>query len=207
MNESMSMGPSPKKIINESNNVGPSPEEAKRLAKEAQDKEDTEWEADYLARHPKPETSPETSRDIGPEIVKLEELVALFEANHSLVELNAIIDLSPDLATLLEHADDLESEKQMANTIARYKKDGPEYEEKYKKKIEGIRAIVLTPEDAIRFKIKRVAKKDLIPITEILRVLKSEINFSSEKYNELKIRCSKIVKAIGRLVDGKISHD
>lgn len=68
---------------------------SKEQTKLEQDREDTEWKADYYARHPEPVISPENLREAGPEIAEFEAMVAKFESTYSLKELNAIVDLAP----------------------------------------------------------------------------------------------------------------
>ena len=179
--------------MNETINMGPSPEELKRL----QDAEDVEWLADYNARHPEPVISMAT-REAGTKVAQLEEMIASFESVHPLAELHAIVDLSPDLATLFRYADDLASPERIANAIATYKKHNPGYVEVYKKKIAGVQAIVLTPEDARKFNIRMAAKKDLVPIIAAFNTLKNE---------ELKVKCKRLMKAVGSMVNNKVNHE
>jgi len=77
--------------MNENMNTDSNSEEIKRQ----QEKEDSEFLADYLARHPEPVISPEGLREAGPEIIELERMFISFESEHSLEELNLIIDLTP----------------------------------------------------------------------------------------------------------------
>lgn len=77
--------------MQETMNMGPSPEEQKRQ----QEQEDAEWLVDYLAKHPETEIHTEGLREAGPEIAQFESMIISFESNHSLEELNSIIDLSP----------------------------------------------------------------------------------------------------------------
>ena len=81
--------------MNEKINRGLSPEEEKE--KEAQ--EEAELLEYNLARYPESIISPENLREAGPEIIKFETLVTLFESAHSLVELNSISELTPQEAS------------------------------------------------------------------------------------------------------------
>lgn len=70
-----------------------SPLEQKRL----QDQSETNQLADYLLRYPNPEPLP--PHLIEQAKVEFDSLVASFESKYSLVELNSIIDLTPQEAT------------------------------------------------------------------------------------------------------------
>lgn len=190
--------------------LSPSPEEVekiwKELEKKSQDKEDTEWEADYAARHPKLIIPAETSAEIESEIAKLEELATSFETAHSIEELNAIVDLSSDLALIFEYADDLDDPERIKAAIKVYEKHNPIYVPFYKAKMAMVKAIVLSPEDIKKFEIRRAAKNDLAPIAKILDRLQKEPNISAEKLEKIEIQGRRPMKAVGSLVGGKISH-
>ncbi|MDO8659860.1 MAG: hypothetical protein Q7K54_04665 [Candidatus Parcubacteria bacterium] len=192
-------------------NLSPSPEEVKKMWERLEEKskkaeinnsrENDEWEADYLTRHP---TLPkETSRERGSEVKKLDVLIDIFESTHSLEELNAIVEISSDLEILFTKDFDLSSEKNIENAIALYEQHNPGYVEIYKKKMADIKAIVLSPEEARKLKIRIAAKKDLTPIVEILR----DLSESNKDYKRLKARCSILMKAVGSLNKKKINHD
>lgn len=195
--------------MNESMNMGPSPEEVEKIWKElekksqeVQDKEDAEWEADYLAIHPIV-TPKETSRERGSEIKKLDVLIDVFESTHSIEELKAIVEISPDLALVFEYADDLATPERIEAAVKLYEKHNPMYAAFYKAKMAMVKAIVLSPEEARKLEIRIAAKKDLIPIVEILR----DLSESNKDYKRLKTRCSILMKAVGSLNKNKINHD
>jgi hypothetical protein len=50
---------------------------------------------EWLLAHPEAEMVPEHLRESGPEIAEFENLIALFESEHSLEALHAITDLTP----------------------------------------------------------------------------------------------------------------
>ncbi|MFA6524405.1 MAG: hypothetical protein WC264_02010 [Candidatus Paceibacterota bacterium] len=77
--------------MNENMNTGSNSEEIKGQ----QEKENSEFLANYLLRHPEPVISPESLREAGTEIMELEEMFISFELKHSLEELSSIIDLTP----------------------------------------------------------------------------------------------------------------
>lgn len=174
--------------------MGPSPEEKKKQ----QEQEDAERLADHLARHPEPIISPANLEEDEPKIAELEAMIASFEATHSLAELHAIVDLSPDLATLFKHADDLADPQRIENDIEAYKKHNPGYVEIYKAKIAAARAIVLAPEDARRFEIRMAAKKDLVPIIAKLSTIRNK---------ELEAKCKRLQRAVGSINNGKVNHE
>lgn len=179
--------------MNENLNIGLNPEEKRRK----QEQEDAELLADYLSRHPEPVIST-TTREAEIKIAELEKMISSFESKYSLTELHAIVDLSPDLATLFRYADDLASPQRIADTIKTYAKHNPGYVQVYNRKIATARAIVLTPEDAKKFEIRMAAKKDLALIIAILNTLNSK---------KLKIKCKRLMKAVGSVIDNKVSHE
>ena len=179
------------------NRTNSSPKEIKKL--QEQEKNDAELLADYLKRHPKPVILPENSKEAELKITALETMITAFEATHSLKELHEITDLSPDLAMLFKYADDLASSQRIEDAIKTYEKYNPQYVEVYKKKIACLKDLVLTPEDARKFKIRIAAKKDLIPIIAALNTLGNN--------HPLKEKCSKLMKAVGGIQGEKVNHE
>jgi hypothetical protein len=180
--------------MNERKNLEPNPEEKTKQ----QEQEDAELLADYLARHSEPIISPENQREAGSKIAELETMIASFESTHSLIELHAIVDLSPDLATLFKYADDFASPQRIADAIKTYEKYNPGYVEVYNKKIVAVKTIVLTSEDTEIYNKRISAKRDLIPIVAMLGTLKNE---------ELKAKCKHLMKAVGSIISDKVNHE
>lgn len=132
-----------------------------------------------IRKEPKVEEQKPTE-DLREEGLKFEELLESFESVHSLEELHAIVDLSPELHALF--GDDRgmsveEIELAMKN---------------------------LSPEDARAYVARTNAKKDLIPIVAKLTVLIEII--SPEKYKELKEKYMRLSRAVGMINKGKIRH-
>lgn len=68
------------------------------VPEQLQQAEDEERLKYWLENHPEIKIAPEDSRECEPEIKEFEEMIDLFEANHSLPELYSIIDLTPEEA-------------------------------------------------------------------------------------------------------------
>ena len=185
--------------MSERMNMGSNPEGQKKQ----QEKKDIEREASHFGMHLEQFKSPANSREVGPEITEFENMVASFEATHSFAELEAIVDLSPDLLSWFTYADSW-SDEQVASAIKNFT---PEYTEEYKKKIATIKATVLSPEDAKIFATRRTAMKDLALIAEKLEVIKKETDISPEKLEEIKKENKRLAIALGSLRKGKIDHD
>lgn len=192
--------------MNEGAPQGPNPEEIKRLEQEKLEKAIATGLAVHYDLHPKDLNPPQTLKETGPEIAEFEELVNSFHLKHSLKELLAIVDLSPDLAEKFKRADDLEDPRRIENDIRTYEKYNPAYIPAYKAKIEAARAIVLAPEDQVKFEMRRAAKKDLVPIVAKLGILKKEKNISAEKYGELNERYKNLAKALGNIQQNRVNH-
>ena len=73
----------------------PTPEE---LLKQQEEREEDERLADWLERHPEPVVVQKNADECGPEIGEYLELITSFELNHSLEDLHAITDLTPQEA-------------------------------------------------------------------------------------------------------------
>lgn len=190
--------------MNENINMGLSPEEKKRQ----QEKEDEEFLADYFARHPEVVIAPENRREAEPEIAEFKEMIATFEARHSLVELHNIVDLSPELNTVFEFAKvlSLTPEERIASLVLIALKE-PEYAKKQMEKIAVAKAIVLTPEDKKMYEIRIAAKEDIILISTKLDVIEKETNISKDKHEELKAEYKRLSKAIGIINKNKVDHN
>jgi hypothetical protein len=149
----------------------------------------------YFIKHPK--LKPEILRDCSPEVGKVESLMAEFEAKHSLAELNAITELSPDLVLLFKYADELENPEKVEKVIKCYQLNNPGYIETYKAKIAAVREIVLTPEDARVFKIRREAKAEERVIMDMVEKIRKETNISKVELEELQAKRKLITNAVG----------
>lgn len=183
--------------MNENMNAGQNSEEIKKQ----QEKEDSEYLADYFARHPESVVSPENLKENAPEIAEFKNMIVSFESIHSLIKLRAIVDLSLDLATLFKYSDDIVSEKLIEDAIRTYEKYNPGYVEVYKKKIAEVKAIVLVPEDTEKFKIRIAAKKDLAPIVASLNSLKG-----NKDYEKFKTEYMRLARAVGTINNNKVDH-
>ena len=166
-----------------------------------------ELEAEHFKRHPDQVAKPEVLRDCGPEVEKLEGLMGEFEARHSLAELNAITEISPELFRLFERADELESPKKVEDAIKLYERNNPAYVETYKAKIAALRAIVLSPDEARKFEIRRAAMKDMKEISILSEKIRKGTNVSEERFQELQVRYKSISCAVGFMNKGVVSHD
>jgi hypothetical protein len=137
--------------------------------------------------------------DIEQGIREFKALVANFESRNDLEALNAIVELSPDLASMFEHADDLDDPRRIRKNIAFFKRTNPGYVPIYKAKMVAIGGIVLGPEDATKYKIRMAAKIDLIPIAEKLR------SFSTRQ--DLKAEYLRLSRAVGIISNKRVDHD
>ncbi len=72
----------------------PKPKSPEELLKEEGEAQLAAW----LKDHPETVITAEARRESGPEVAEFEALIAAFEAKHSLAELHAIIDLTPQEA-------------------------------------------------------------------------------------------------------------
>lgn len=63
-----------------------------------QEKEDDDLLALWLKDHPEKVITPESLRESGYDIAAFENMIDVFTAKHSLAELNAIVDLTPEAA-------------------------------------------------------------------------------------------------------------
>jgi hypothetical protein len=68
----------------------------------------------------------------------------------------------------------------------------------YNRKIATAKAIVLTPEDRKKFEIRIAAKKDLALIIALLNTLNNK---------KLKIKCKRLMKAVGGVIGNEVSHE
>ncbi|MDQ3076053.1 MAG: hypothetical protein M3Q34_02905 [bacterium] len=186
-------------------NIGLSKEEQARIA---QEEEDAQYLADYLATHLEPTP---IIRECGPEIAEFKALVVSFENNHSLSELHSIIEISPELAIVFKYPDDVFDDRRIANDIEVYEKDNPAFAEIYKKDMAERRAIVnsLNSEDQRKLKIRLAARKDIKPILATLNTLKKETDIEDSDHKALFEEYIRLKKAVGISVKGKniIDHD
>jgi len=176
------------------------------VSQEYMEEEYPELEFEHFKRHPDQLVKPE-ARECGSEVEKLEGLMAEFEEKHSLAELNAITEISADLASLFKYVDELENPEKIENTIKCFERNNSAYVEIYKAKITELRATVLTPEDARKFEIRRTAMKDERVITDLAEKIRKETNISKEQLETLQTRRKLISNAIGSINGGKVVHD
>jgi len=127
-------------------------------------------------------------REVGPEeVATLESLIGQFEANHSLAELNEIVDLSPELSSLFKHSYDLIKEGCL----------------------EEIETILsqLSPKEAENYKKRLTAKEALIPVRSAFDKIGRETNISADEYQELKQKMDVLEHAIGMITGNRVEHD
>ncbi|MFA7252654.1 MAG: hypothetical protein WC027_02250 [Candidatus Paceibacterota bacterium] len=183
--------------------IEPSPEELS-------EQEQAELLAMHKARHPEQFVEPESLREAGPEIAQFEAMVAAFEIAHPLAEMEAITDISPNLATVFRHAKELSSDVLVTMAVADFEKYNPSYVDTYKQKIAEARAIVLTSDEQKIFNTRESARRDISPIVALLKKIKDETNISAEKYEELWRRRNAFELAIGSIKHltnpGKVVH-
>jgi hypothetical protein len=186
--------------MNEGMSRGPSPEEQKRQ----QEKEDAEQLAAHFALHPEQLNSPPaTSGEDGPEITEFEAMLALFESTHSLVELNSIVELSPDIATVFEFEKEMSyTAEQLDDSLRDITLVEPAYAKRQRERIAAAKTIVLSPEDAKKYEIRIAAKKDIFPMAEKLGKLKG-----NARYEDLKLEYLRLARAVGMKHKYKINHD
>lgn len=176
---------------------------------EYREEEHDELIAEHFKRHPDQLAKPKDLRDFGPEVEKLENLMAEFETKYSLAELNAITDLSDDLLQIFDNAEELENPGKVEAFIKCLELNNPAYIETYKAKIAAARAIVLTPEDARKFEIRRLAMKDERVIAGLFDKIKKEANIPIDKLEELQVKGQILFKAVGffRKNNRRIEHE
>jgi hypothetical protein len=66
---------------------------------DGEENDENEWLEDYFANHPEAREAREAREFVhesGPEVEQFEKLIATFESEHSLSELNSIIELTPE---------------------------------------------------------------------------------------------------------------
>ncbi|MFA6254147.1 MAG: hypothetical protein WC640_02760 [Candidatus Paceibacterota bacterium] len=140
------------------------------LTPEEQEHEDEERRLDWLARHPDPKIA--SGEALNLVAAEFRELVASFESRHPLDYLLSISDLSPGLGALWPGDADMTTD-QIERAISE-----------------------LVPEDVARYRARTAAKKDLEPITEILKIFPG----GHEEYKRLS-------RVVGIKNGNKIDHD
>lgn len=136
----------------------------------------------FLKDHPQKIASIETRRDCEQEKHELQVLLQNFEATHSLEELNAIPDVSPELFKLFAHARDMSAEQiETALTL-------------------------LTPEDAKKYKTRSPAIIDLKPIVALLNKLEKETNITATGMSKLRDAYRILSRAVGMINNNKVDH-
>ena len=187
--------------MNEQAPKNQTPEELQEL------RETEEWAAN-LTREVELINSQGSLMEARPKIAEFETMIVAFEAEHPLAELNAIVDLSPDLAVMFAYADDLFDERKTGTSQQYFESKDPEYVKEYEKKIAVVKNIVLNPEDKRKFQIRIAAKAALIPIDVALKILEEhKTNILPEKLKELKAKYERLSEAVGVIRNNKVDHD
>lgn len=156
-------------------NRSPSPEEQKRQ----QEKEDAAQLATHFVMHPEQLNPPIDLGEAGPEIAEFKNMITSFESTHSLENLHLIVELSPELNTLFAHDRDM-SIVQIESALKN-----------------------LIPEDAKKYEIRRVARRDITPIATKLNTFKG-----NKRYEALKVEYLRLSRAVGIIgKDYKIDYN
>ncbi len=66
--------------------------------------------------------------------------------------------------------------------------------------------IDLTPEEAPNHAVREPARLALMPIVEMLNILKSETNITPQQHEELKTRYRVLSRAVGMINNNKVDH-
>jgi hypothetical protein len=176
------------------------------LTQEEMERENAEGLEIHFELHPEQLTPPATLREAGPEIVEFEMLVASFELKHSLTELHAIVDLTPQLAEFFKYSYDMSLTEEELNHTTRHHTE--EAAKTYKAKVVVVRAAGLSPEDEKIYNTRMTAKSDLVPIVALLGILEKETNTAKPKLDELKTKYKKLAQAVGTadIKNKKVDH-
>ncbi len=142
--------------------------------------------ADYLRRHPNPETPPIVQNQ-GEKIKELEDLIAQFEDRHPLEELTNITILSPELAHLMLKSRDMLAEGRVDD-------------------VENL-VSALDPEEARKYRLREAARSDIDTITHILGKLEKIQGFPSEEAKRLGAERRRLSRAVGMMNRNMIYHD
>jgi hypothetical protein len=145
-------------------------------------KEELEILACFLKDHPEETAQVETRRDCELEVQEYNILLTKFEEAHSLAELNAIPDVTPELYDLFAH-DKVWTAEQIETAFAN-----------------------LSPEDAKRYKTRSPAIKDLIPIVALMNKIEKETNITQTEFAKLKAAYKILSRAVGMINNNKIDH-
>jgi hypothetical protein len=158
--------------------------------------------AGHFAIHPEQLIPPKTLSENGPEIQEFETMVAAFEATHALEKLHSIVELSPDLATVLEFDRDLSrTPEELELLLKQVAITEPVYVAKQREKIAVARTIVLSAEDKERFELIIAARKDLASIKEKMNNFKGYTG-----YEGLKEKYMRLSRAVGMRSKNKLDH-
>ncbi|MDD2758577.1 MAG: hypothetical protein PHD72_04425 [Patescibacteria group bacterium] len=145
-------------------------------------KEMLEILACFLKDHPEATAPVETRRDCENEKRELQILFDKFETAHSLEELHAIKNVSPELDNLFSHARHMSAE-QIETALA-----------------------AIAPEDAKRYKIRFPAIDDLIPVMTLMNKIEKETNITAPEMAKLKTAFRVLARAVGKINNGVIDH-
>ncbi|MCX6781755.1 MAG: hypothetical protein NTW66_01375 [Candidatus Magasanikbacteria bacterium] len=136
----------------------------------------------FLKDHPEKIAAIETRRDCEQEKHELQMLLQNFEEAHSLEELNAIPDVTPELYNLFAHDRDMSAE-QIESALAN-----------------------LSPEDAKRYQTRSPAIKDLKPIVALMNKMEKETNISQAEFDKLRTAYKVLSRAVGMINNNKVDH-
>jgi hypothetical protein len=133
----------------------------------------------FLRDHPQITTSVETRRDCEQEKSEFQMLCQKFKEAHSLENLNAILDITPELYKLFAPDKDTQIETVLSN---------------------------LPPEEALKYKTRSPALKDLKPIVALMNKIEKETNISPTEFDKLNDAYKILSRAVGMINNGKIDH-
>lgn len=132
-------------------------------------------------------TTPEVLREPCEEMkVKLNELIANFEINHSLDYLNSITDISPEFEALTVATPDLIATQQFEELQTRVAK--------------------LSPEEAEKYRVRESAREEVNLIKTLLIDMERKTDISPEELKALKDGCKRSSRAFGVINRNKVDH-
>jgi hypothetical protein len=171
--------------------------------KQIQEQEDNERLADYLSRHVPPVNSAPNliGAESEPGIRKFQALMDAAEDEFPLGKLEAIVELSPDLAMLFKYANELSDNKILSN-IKVYEAHNPSYVRVYREKMAHVKSIILSRDDNDKYIFRTGAIKARARILEALNAIPK----TAKEYEELKKRYLRFGRAIGGLNGTRINH-
>jgi hypothetical protein len=136
----------------------------------------------FLKDHPEKTALVETRRDCEQEVQEFNILLTKFEEAHSLEELDAIPDVTPELYTLFAHDRDMSAEQIEAALTN------------------------LSPEEAKKYKTRSPAIKDLKPIVALMNKIEKETNITQSEFDKLRAAYKILSRAVGMINNNKVDH-